>query len=645
MKKPQKHPISPSSTTQAQRRQPENQHIDSSDTIGKQLAQTDTLLKPTDEASTEERVLQMQRLIGNRATIEHIQRQGIGAKPTTIPQVQRQAAPAIHNRAAKPTIQRLNQGETYYYNQIKRDAEMLTKHAKVRAFIGVVSAYETFVKNNRIAVNKLNNVTAQVQKLYDAAMRFRGYMVFEAQRDIQNSNSDQVMKGTATSLAPKLGESAMEDATKEMTGLQELTTDPRFGELQMTWSQGIFLVRGGVMPSTILGTDDLAEGVDGQEPGNPKNLSGGQMGQVTALDFRDEEGGSKRGVFKPNEMNVGGGEDDIRNSAVTSYRVMAAARVEQLLKAKMLEANREFESLNGNFNYAMIGGKVGTVAEFAPGTDVHQNIFGDDPNKIAPEQGIDLNIDPNDVELQRQMANLQLFDFITGQMDRHMGNVKVQQQVGKKTKVSGIDIDFGFSKSSELGETIGKTAFPILIDRYFGEAVLALGTDEFAGALKGLLSAEIDAAVARLMSIQGTLAEKLNNNELIVAPADKDKFPGARSWADIQGGEYRYSTFSTRPTDYMAEITHKRENAIKGIKANPSVRPELKDGKWVLQYGFDTGYKQFMQARETDGSDLWELIGEALGIQTNFNEMRGRRRDLNKGNRTGLQLGGSRKSQ
>ena len=59
-----------------------------------------------------------------------------------------------------------------------------------------------------------------------------------------------------------------------------------------------------------------------------------------------------------------------------------------------------------------------------------------------------LNVDLNDVTLQRHVANLQLLDVITGQLDRHMGNVKIQQAVGGAagpSAVTGIDNDFALS--------------------------------------------------------------------------------------------------------------------------------------------------------------------------------------------------------
>ncbi len=115
-------------------------------------------------------------------------------------------------------------------------------------------------------------------------------------------------------------------------------------------------------------------------------------------------------------------------------------------------------------------------------------------------QDVDLqrNVDYKNPETQKGMSNLQLLDAITGQQDRHGGNIFVDDTTGK---VKGIDNDMAFGKSrkkifdGQWGENALKGQFSKdkdgalkyhqkQIDEMSGESVLAMTEEQLLNILE-----------------------------------------------------------------------------------------------------------------------------------------------------------------
>jgi len=129
-----------------------------------------------------------------------------------------------------------------------------------------------------------------------------------------------------------------------------------------------------------------------------------------------------------------------------------------------------------------------------------------------------LNIDYSDPRVQRGLSDLEVSDFITGQMDRHNGNIFIDPATGK---VTGIDNDLGFPEVSR--DTLmrdvamnGKmvTGMPRMMHKETADKILAVDPKEFRKALsksppKGgptpLSDEAIDGAVERLKALQTEL--------------------------------------------------------------------------------------------------------------------------------------------
>lgn len=155
-------------------------------------------------------------------------------------------------------------------------------------------------------------------------------------------------------------------------------------------------------------------------------------------------------------------------------------------------------------------------------------------NRIAR---IDLE---NNGAAQRNLSMLQLVDALTGQMDRHLGNIFIDPQSGA---VTGIDNDMAFprpvrredgSLSDDAFRTVnGPTVFDRVngqwvflqdqVDRGLAERILADGfEEEFRQLIEGeqndpehLVELEVEGAMARLAAIKTKLADLRDNGRLL----------------------------------------------------------------------------------------------------------------------------------
>ena len=123
--------------------------------------------------------------------------------------------------------------------------------------------------------------------------------------------------------------------------------------------------------------------------------------------------------------------------------------------------------------------------------------------------------------LQRQLVNLQVLDYITGQIDRHTNNYFIQEDkdTGMLTGVTGIDNDFSFGNNEQLGSTIGENGISIFhddgtfliphMDAAMADRILAVNKDQLLFLLGDLLEpAAIDGAWKRLSQVQTAIKKK-----------------------------------------------------------------------------------------------------------------------------------------
>ena len=438
-------------------------------------------------------ILQLQREVGNQVVARTLE---------------------ADRRHHAPAIQRMNTSEAYYQNSLHRARiDGFAREPAMSRFISNLRMY-TLLAANRASRGGAQSLIERLRVLMSACMdlpeakdnyilKVNGSRLSEREKAIAREGLDQLVP------------TALDDVQQEIVAISTLYTNPQLDTAGMTWQQALFFARAGVPLDQVLREGNLAPGKDGGPAGDPEKLGGGQVSEVTAMTFNTGRGGTERQVFKPNEVNpdVSAGKLDDLNIQ-TAYRNLAAGRVEGLIADAMARANRDYEKLLGTVTMALIGGKIGTASSFSKGKEGLRANFDENGRQLSQTS---LNVDPSNITIQRQASNLQLLDIIIGQLDRHMGNVLVQQQGG--FKVSGIDNDFGFSQwnttTNSNAEASGKTIMPTIVDKYFAEAVLSISNSDFMAALQGLTKAEIAASVRRFADVKAKLRTMDEGNRFV----------------------------------------------------------------------------------------------------------------------------------
>lgn len=151
----------------------------------------------------------------------------------------------------------------------------------------------------------------------------------------------------------------------------------------------------------------------------------------------------------------------------------------------------------------------------------------------------DNTIDFKNPDVQRGLADLQTMDFLTGQLDRHGGNIFVDDH----GKVTGIDNDLAFGQGTPTGFE-SNLGLPPLMSRAAAEAVKKMTPEQLASVLggaadgrgNGLMDGEVAAAAARLARLQQHVAELEATGGIVEAGGwDASTYERARSaqnWAE-----------------------------------------------------------------------------------------------------------------
>jgi hypothetical protein len=240
---------------------------------------------------------------------------------------------------------------------------------------------------------------------------------------------------------------------------------------------------------------------------------------------------------------VGIQDEDARNSA----RAVASGRVDSLLGTNVVSQDR----------FAKHGGEVGVVSPMVKGQALASNVYGD-TNLANPERKDKLNVeyktkdmakkanqmaggsykvdgdqvfkrtgvDNRDVDLtngrtQQGMANLQLNDYLTGQLDRHQQNIYVDDT----GNVTGIDNDLAFGSNygkdyDTKGAGQHNLGLPTYLDGGTAERIQLMEEEEFLSAIQGkmgdlsyLNEQEIESALGRFRRLKAHVEDLLKDPE------------------------------------------------------------------------------------------------------------------------------------
>jgi hypothetical protein len=285
---------------------------------------------------------------------------------------------------------------------------------------------------------------------------------------------------------------------------------------------------------------------DSSEVGPSKVLGKGAMKEVTLIDY-----GDRKVAFSSSEEQHADVSRDVgipEKNAKLSNRTMAMYRLDQLIGTNVIPRTE----------FAVHNGYVGTVMDIAEGksTLTHtedevtdqgfiNNIkailadaetYQSDPqlyaeakkyindkgyraeNEGTPNEKIfqgetrARDVDYETKQARQGMSNLQLLDAVSGQMDRHIGNIFCQVDAnGKVIGIKGIDNDLAFGKLQDdpnqfLGDPLHKghgVGIPPLIDKKVARRMLEIKDKDIKEALKDLLDdSEIEATISRFNEVK-----------------------------------------------------------------------------------------------------------------------------------------------
>ena len=200
------------------------------------------------------------------------------------------------------------------------------------------------------------------------------------------------------------------------------------------------------------------------------------------------------GVYEGNLHLQDGQIIDNRNCAMSSVANLLGAG-DLLAKSKQLSVKMPDATF-----------KTGTFMEFAEGKDI-TNLDAIDEMRLA---GLDAYESP---EAKIQMANLQIIDYICGNVDRHPGNILYQfdPETKKLTGIKGIDNDASFLRTP-INWTTGSGQLASIrelgvIDKAMADKLLSIDEGMLSATLHGygLSDAEINASWERLKSLQESI--------------------------------------------------------------------------------------------------------------------------------------------
>lgn len=252
-------------------------------------------------------------------------------------------------------------------------------------------------------------------------------------------------------------------------------------------------------------------------------------------------------------------------------------------------------------------------------------------NEFLEQKTAFLAIDYSKPAVQRGLYDLEALDYVTGQIDRHQGNIFVD---GKTGKVTGIDNDLAFpemDREQMLQRNQGLmdkavAGMPKMMHTETAQKIMAVTPDQLRESLqgvknpdtgKGLGDAEIEGAVKRLTDLQ-TAIQNAPAGGIKVVP----KFDDATYQESIQtqldnnrvqaqgtdAGSTKQVKFNS--TSYIGSVENERQFAQSRIDAGDSLyykRDENSAGKAKLNQEY-AAYTQLPPAQKDAYKNLQKDI-------------------------------------
>jgi hypothetical protein len=256
-----------------------------------------------------------------------------------------------------------------------------------------------------------------------------------------------------------------------------------------------------------------------KEIGESKRLGGGMFSKVSEVNY-DPTASIQHGVFKQEARGYKAGDSPAASASGIAEvdsnfggRSVASYKVDKLLGTGVVPKTK----------FGTHKGAGGTVQDWAKGQSPQKTTTA--PN--APPVNQYRDFDYSDPEIQRQLSTLQLFDAITGQVDRHPGNYYIYQGPGG-TQVTAIDNDLAFGENKDVERVIDPVwlnrplandqsrGVPLFVDESIAEQILNTTANDLKATISGMLTPqEVTKTLARFAKVKIELQHKKENTERI----------------------------------------------------------------------------------------------------------------------------------
>lgn len=323
------------------------------------------------------------------------------------------------------------------------------------------------------------------------------------------------------------------------------------------------------LAAPVLSTKNEKKGMFGRS--KAKTLSSGTANEVTKVKYDQGIGGGqqKRGFWKQGAMS--GAADVVGIDKTPGQSQMGPSKkdpskmvkktlektTDTRLAARAVASSRLDKALGTNViadeAFAEHDGQMGNVSATVAGRSLMQNKV-DANGKLA---GQDLaQVDAKDPAYQKSMADLGMLDYLSGQIDRHAGNIFYDPKSGQ---AKGIDNDLAFGQfdhQSNVGLGFGNAldALPKQIDADTAKVIRDMTVSQFRASIEGrpgdpeaLHPAEVKKAVERFQKLKLHIAE-LQKKGALVQTWDDQTYADACNDPD---GTYlgRHEQRTARPTN------------------------------------------------------------------------------------------------
>jgi hypothetical protein len=291
-----------------------------------------------------------------------------------------------------------------------------------------------------------------------------------------------------------------------------------------------------------------------------KKLKAGTKNDVSKVEYKQGIGGGteKRGFWKVGQtegasaasktgIDKEAGQDQMRPSKKDPTKMVsnfeAVEAQDPRMAARAVATSRLDKALGTNViadeAFAHHKGQLGNVSAMVGGRALVENKT--DKKGELVSQDLAQVEDAKSAEYQRAMANLGVVDYLSGQVDRHGGNIFYDPKTGG---VKGIDNDLSFGQwdhqsASGTGYGAALTGLPKQIDAPTANVIRDMSEDDFRASIapqngdpQGLHKAEIDKAVERFHKMKLHIAN-LRKQGLLVQQWDDQTYADACN--DVDG--------------------------------------------------------------------------------------------------------------